>query len=340
MKVISVVNQKGGCGKTITAVNLAAALSKMNQKVLLIDLDPQAHATFALKKESDFTITDILEKTTQNQQIHQKDIYREVSPSLYFIGSSIGLASLEHTLSTRNDKIDVLKKFLDKAGNNFDYAVLDCPPNLGLLTLNALAASTYALIPINTCYFSLRGTAILKDILGMLKEHKQTAPGAFYLLSQVDLRSSFSRIFVDKIKDELGNLLLNTIIRTNTQLREAASGGQHIFDYKSDSRGACDFMSLAEEVNSLSSETNWTPLFLRKNGLSEVYVVGDFTDWKKNEEFKLKKIGDDLWNINLQLNKGQYRYKFLTGQDWIIDPYNKKTEDDPFGGKNSVLIVK
>ena len=340
MKVISVVNQKGGCGKTITALNLSAALSKMNQRVLLIDLDPQAHATFALKKESDFTITDILEKISQKQEIHQGKIWSQVSPNFYFIGSRIGLASLEQTLSGRDDKIDVLKNFLDKVANNFEYVVLDCPPNLGLLTLNALAASTYSIIPINTCHFSLRGTAILKDILAMLKEHKQVAPSAFYLLSQVDLRSSFSRIFMEKIKDELGDLLLNTIIRTNTQLREAASSGQHIFDYKSDSRGAHDFMSLAEEINSLTAAPTWTPLFLRGNDLSEVYVVGDFTDWKKNENFKLNKIGDDLWSINLQLNKGRYRYKFLVGQNWIIDPYNKKTEDDPFGGKNSVLTVK
>ena len=331
MKIISVVNQKGGCGKTITSVNLAAALSRTNRKVLLIDLDPQAHATFALRKESDFTITDILEKMTQNQDL-PKGMWSEVSQDFYFIPSRIGLAALEQTLSEHNDKLDLLKMI-------FDYVIIDCPPNLGILTLNALVASNHSLIPLNTCDFSVRGTEILKDVLAMLKEHKKIAPTPFYLLSNVDMRSSFSRIFIEKIRDRLGNLLLNTIIRTNTQLREATSVGKHIFAYKSDSRGAQDFNTLAEEVKDLSASASWAPLFFRGDRISEVYVVGDFSNWEKDEKFKLKKIGESLWNINLPLEKGKYHYKFVAGQDWTIDPYNDLTEDDPFGGKNSVLIV-
>ena len=339
MKIISIVNQKGGCGKTITAVNLSAGLSKKGFKVLLIDLDPQAHATFALRKSSNLTITDILEKISHDEPLPQEELYQSVSENFYFIGSRIGLASLEHKFSQREDRLDILSSFLNIVSSNFDYCILDCPPNLGLLTLNALGASTYCLIPFNLCDFSLRGIEILKDIIIMLKEFKGKTPICFYLLSQLDRRSRFACEFTEKVKKRLGSLLLNTMIRTNITLKEAASFGKNIFEYNSDSRGAMDFAALAEEIINTTSNTTWAQLFLKGDAFGEVYAIGDFNNWQKEEKYKLRKVGDDIWSLNIPLEKGKYRYKFLAGNAWIADPHNKLVEDDSFGGKNSLIII-
>lgn len=340
MKVISIVNQKGGCGKTIISVNLAAGLSKKGFNVLLIDLDPQAHATFALRKESNFNITDILEKISCGESVPQEHTYLPVSENFYFIPSRIGLASLEHKFSERNDRLDILSVFLKQIWNNFDYCILDCPPSLGIITLNALTASTYSVIPLGNCDFSLRGTQILKDIIIMLKEFKAKSPTPFYLMNQVDRRYKFSAEFETKVRSRLGNLLLNSVIRTNVHLKEAASWGKTIFDYRPDSRGAEDFMSLADEISKITSQANWTTLFLKGDKFDNVYAVGDFNNWQKEEKYKLKKVADDIWSINIPLEKGTYRYKFVAGEAWIPDPHNKLAEDDSFGGKNSLIYVE
>jgi chromosome partitioning protein len=339
MKVMAVANQKGGCGKTVTAVNLSAALSRKGYKVLLIDFDPQAHATFSLKRESSFSITDILENPSSSENVHLEN-FTTISDNFFFIPSSIGLASFEHKNISQNDKLKVLSSFLKKIESNFDYCIIDCPPNLGILTLNALEASQHTLIPLSICDFSLKGIDILKNILLMLKEFKGYSPAPFYLLSQLDLRSRFSKEFINRAKNLLGNFLLDTKIRTNVYLREAIANGSNIFEYKSDSRGAQDFMSLADEISKLMSKTAWTSLFLKATEFEEIHVVGDFNKWQKNDKYKLKKVGSDMWIINLPLEKGKYRYKFLAGGAWISDPHNKLTENDAFGGKNSLLYVE
>jgi len=340
MNILAVLNQKGGCGKTITAVNLAAGLSREGRRVLLIDLDPQGHATFSLGVEPQFTIADVLEETSQGRPIAQEQLYLPLNDTFCFIGSSIGLASLEHKLSTHPDKLKILSHLIKNQLTEFDYIIVDCPPNLGLLTLNALVASNYALIPLMTCDFSLRCMEILKNILIMVKEFQGTSPTPFFILNQVDKRSRFTQEFIERTKKRLSRLLLSTIVRTNIHLREAAAKGKHIFDYKPKSRGAEDFRSLSREIEAITARNTWRSLFLKGKDFNEVYVVGDFNNWKKSDDYKLNKVGNDIWSINILLDKGTYRYKFVAENKWFPDPYNSLTENDHFGGKNSLLIAE
>ncbi len=340
MKVISILNQKGGCGKTITAVNLAAGLSKLGQKTLLIDFDPQGHATFSLGTNPELTIADILEALSMGKTVDQDKICLPISQNLFLTPSSIGLASFEHKLSSHRDKLRILSSFTRKYLLSFDYVIIDCPPNLGVLTLNALVASDYALIPLMTCDFSLRGMEILKNILIMVKEFNSASPIPFFLLNQVDKRSRFAQDFIEKTKKRLDRLLLETTIRTNIHLREAAANGKHIFDYKPKSRGAEDFTKLTNEVKTITSKNTWKSLFIKGKDYNEVYVVGDFNNWKKTDNYKLNKIGNDIWSINILVDKGTYRYKFVTDTQWVSDPYNRLAENDHFGGRNSLIIAE
>lgn len=340
MKIISVVNQKGGCGKTITAVNLSAGLSRKKHNVLLIDLDPQAHATFSLKKQTAFTITDILEKYHRKENISLEKFTVSVSDNFHFISSSIGLAALEHKLNGENDKLNLLSNFLKTIELNFDYCLIDCPPNLGILTLNAIQASQYSLIPIGICDFSLNGLETLKSIFSMVKDFKGSSPTPLYLLSQLDSRSKFSREFLKRVKIRLGESLLTTAIRTNIYLREAAAAGSDIFKYMPASRGAQDFAALTEEIERATGKKKWKHLYLKGNNFEEVYVVGNFNHWEKNEQYKLRKVAKDIWIINLPLEKGEYRYKFLAENKWFCDPHNNMAENDSFGGKNSILRIE
>jgi len=339
MKVISVVNQKGGCGKTITAVNLGWAMSLLNYKVLLIDLDPQAHATFSLNLSPTQTITDAFDLFLQNRPVPFDEIITSRSSNLSVFPSSLGLAAIEQKLTTQDDKLELLRTLLGKT-NAFDYCIIDCPPNLGTLTINALVASHFCLIPLGMCNFSLRGVELLGDILGMIKNFKGTSPAAFYLLTQFDQRSRFSRHFLKNIKTTLGTSLLKTVIRTNVTLKEAASLGKAVFEHDPHSRGASDYLSLAKEVAKVTKGVSVVRFLLEGSELSDVYIVGDFNGWRADKSYQLKQVDDKSWAIDLPLRKGKYRYKFLANNEWINDPDNTFTEDDTFGGHNSVIFIE
>jgi hypothetical protein len=135
-------------------------------------------------------------------------------------------------------------------------------------------------------------------------------------------------------------MLLSTPIRTNVSLREAAFAGKNIFEHNPQARGAEDFTTLAIEIEQITRDTAWSTLFYKGQGLSSVYVAGDFNNWQKDESYRLKRVGDEIWAINLPLQKGRYRYKFVANDNWVTDPLNALVEKDPFGGTNSLLDIE
>ena len=340
MKVVSIVNQKGGCGKTTTAVNLAYALANKGHKILIVDLDPQAHATFSLDISPDFTTTDLLESIINRESLNIDTYLIERADNLFVLGSSIGLSVIEQTLSNREDKIDVLTKLLEKCKSKFDYCIIDCPPNLGVLTLNALVASTYAIIPVGICELSLKGVENLNNILTMLTNYRKSSLTLFYLVTQLDKRFNFTQRFLKKMNDTFKDKMFSVKIRTNIHLREAAACGMSIFEYKKDARGAQDYQELADEFEKATKNAKIVKCCYKGKDVKNVYLIGEFNDWEKNEKFKLKKVNNDTWVIDLFLAKGKYRYKFIADNKWIRDPSNVLVEDDSFGGKNSILFVK
>jgi chromosome partitioning protein len=242
-KIISVSNQKGGVGKTTTALNLSACLGILEQKVLLIDLDPQANATSGIGidlKKNKYSSYQLLEHTEKAENI----ILKSNTPNLDIIPSNIDLVAIDHP-----DREFMLKKALSKIKDNYDYIIIDCAPSLGLITLNALTASNSVIIPIQCEYFALEGLGkLLNTIKSIQKIHNPNLNIEGLLLTMYDSRLRLSNQVVEEVRKHFHNMVFKTIIQRNVTLGEAPSYGKNIIDYDSTSKGAKNYIKLAHEL--------------------------------------------------------------------------------------------
>lgn len=256
--VIGVVNQKGGVGKTTTSVNLGAALAEKGKKVLLIDIDAQANLTTHLglgpKEDSqgvedgapvpEFTIYDVLKG---NKTIHEVIIHR--SAKLDVVPSSLLLSAADLELGGVVGRELILKRSLDKVRNEYDVIVIDCPPALGLLSLNALAAVEKVVIPVQSEYLALHGVRQLLDTIDQVRSiYNPTLVVGGVLICLHDSRKRLARAVADTIRNYFGELVFNSVVRSNVSLAEAPASGQTIFEYAPKSSGAEDYAALADEV--------------------------------------------------------------------------------------------
>lgn len=242
--IISVVNQKGGVGKTTSTINVAAYLAARKKKVLLVDLDPQGNATSGLgvKAESS-TIYDVLigkSKMTDS-------ILKTKNKDLDLIAANSALSAFDTESVGIEDREFILKKFLDVL--DYEYILIDCPPSLGVLTINALTSSDKILIPVQTEYYAMEGLSQLLHTIQAVQEH--TNPDLSVLgvvLTMYDKRTSLSQQVKTEIENYFGELVFKTQIPRNVRLAEAPSHGKNIFEYDSWSKGAKMYKSLGKEI--------------------------------------------------------------------------------------------
>lgn len=246
-KIISIINQKGGVGKTTTAVNLSAGLLHVGKRVLLIDMDPQANATINLlpqDSEPKFTIKDVFYKKKLDQAISPS-----VVDGLDIVPSTLSFAAIESELTSKIGRELILKKALDdKIKQQYDFIIIDTPPALGMISINTLCAADEVIIPIHE-FYALEGVSQLMDVISQVREDLN--PGlkvSAVLLTMYDGRTNLAREIKEKMQEVFGDILLNTAIPRSIKLAEAPSHKQTIFDYASDSTGARAYMDLSNEL--------------------------------------------------------------------------------------------
>jgi len=347
MRIISVVNQKGGCGKTTLSVNLAAALSRMGNNTLLIDLDPQAHATFALgysqKTYEGKTSYDIFRFHMDGTEISYDDLILNTRQRMSFIPANMLLSAAEINLGSVNGAATILSRSLmDPYFEKYQFVVIDSPPSFGFLTLNSMYAAETILVPIDLSYFSFNGVNSVYRVTSLLNKETGKSPRVQFVLNIYDQRSNFARDLEKDAVSKLAQNLLASKVRSSVRLREAAKLGKTIFEHDPKCPAALDFYNLTSEL--LNTESAVMDAAIKEFSLNApkagaVYVLGDFNGWKKCDANRLTKLESGAWAGHFNLKKGKYRYKYLVDDKWMPDPSNPETETNMFGSKDSVLTI-
>ena len=261
MRIISIANQKGGVAKTTTTINLGASLASMGRKVLLIDLDPQAHTTLGLSFEPDSlskTVLNVLEPHRSKSRLKLEEIIIKMkldgADNLFLAPSNMDFASAEYKLIDQIGREDFLSASIRECQIPFDYIIIDCPPSLGILTVNALKACNEVLIPMQPHYFALRGIEEFMETADIVRRNLSHPMKIFILITIADMGNNLSKEVIGEIKKYFSEKLFKTIIRKNITLVEASSQGVPVLYYNPKCHGAIDYYKLAEEVMSFEKE--------------------------------------------------------------------------------------
>lgn len=438
MRTIAVVNQKGGCGKTTVSINLASALAELDKKVLLVDMDPQSHCAVGLavpEEQIEQSIYDVLISKSRNEPMRLTEILWQIGERLELAPASIDLSAFEQQMAGIAERERCLQNVLDAVQDEYDFAVIDCPPAVSLLTFNALRAATDVLVPVETGYFALHGLSKQLETLNILCNRCQQEVSVRVLASMYDIRTKMAREILAELRSHFADRMFKTVVNFNTRIKEAASFGQPINEYDPASKGQQDFRSLAQEVigkeehqqtkskrlvdsladrldsigasatellkttspevpaapeletapaaveveeailpvaETVPAASTETPLetpvatFAEVSrttdmklsdyyGVSQVndavvfvtlypraenvQLAGDFNSWQPTAT-SMERVGDSgVWQAKLKLSEGTYRYRLVVDGQWQQDPYNERTELNPFGELNSIVEI-
>ncbi len=255
MRVISIANQKGGCGKTTTSINLASSLSFLGKRTLLIDLDPQGHSTMGLGYDTDKiqkSLYDVLSPAQVATSLEEIVLY--INSNFHLVPSQIILSAIEQQLSGVYGREEKLMEKVLSVGDQYDYVIIDCPPNLGLLTFNALRASQELIVPVEPSDFSVQGFRKIKETVQLIEETLKHSAKVHVLLTMFNSNSNFNKSILAQLQAECGQELFNTVIHQNIKLKEAITAGMSICDFDRKSKGFHDYVSLASELIEKKSE--------------------------------------------------------------------------------------
>ena len=375
-RCIAVINQKGGCGKTTTTMNLGACLGLLKKKTLIVDLDPQAHATLGLGHSRDDdapSVSDLLLEDPLGTTAVITAIV-ELSDTLHLLPSDVSLSLAEPVLPQRQNRETSLASILAPLADQYEFILIDCPPNIGILTFNAIFACTEVIIPIESGLFALQGLARLLETVAIVSRERAQEIPVYALATMFDRRTRIAHESLKEIRSHMQEHALTTIINYNVKLKEAAGYGQSIIDYDPLSSGFNDYISLAREVKALRKIKQARDMFdstlpskfphevkpdrsahdvpniqpvVTKDGVlfryysqqaSHVYVVADFNEWTIGEAPMENVDGTGVWQRLVPLAKGKYEYKFVVDYKWVNDPQNPHTAANQYG-ENSVIKI-
>jgi chromosome partitioning protein len=371
MRTIAVVNQKGGCGKTITAINLSAFLAREQRRVLLVDMDPQGHATLGLLGKSgppSRTMYDVFLQAAGGRPTLLRDVILRAHERLDVAAADILLSAIPETLAGRAGRENILAEAIASIGADYDYVIVDCPPNVGLLTFNALKACSEAIVPMDPSFFSLHGIGKLLETFDVLARETGHHVAARVLVTLYSGRTPFVKAVVDEIRQHLEGRHFDVVIRYSVKLAEAASHGVPIADYCRYCAGFDDYRALAAEVLQREAElADREPLTiggtmptrqvsddrvrpsapaatpdgvmftLEAFDAASVHLAGDFNDWTLDGS-EMEPL-DGIWTKIVKLPPGRYRYRYVIDGQWQSDPLNAVVEPSAYGGHDSVLVV-
>ncbi len=366
MRTIAIVNQKGGCGKTTTTVNLAGCLEAEGARVLVVDIDPQAHATLALGLEPEALDENLYEVLAEpGGDARLGPVIQEVREGLHVAPSGIVLSALEQRLAGEraDTRTERLAGALETVADRYDYALIDCPPNVGILTFNALRAAREVIVPLETSFFAIDGVQKLLETIALLANRIGHELTVRILPTLYDGRTRYARETLAEIRKLFGDLCFDTVIRANVKLREAARRGLPIIRFARSANGAVDYAALAVEVTALGADADAIDAPLRPAAMApeagpihtrevvvefrdpraaDVRIAGDFNGWVPDKGVQSRVDSDGparVWRKVLHLAPGTYQYRYVVDGEWRSDPDNPRSVAGPVGGKNSVLVV-
>jgi chromosome partitioning protein len=250
MRKIAITNQKGGCGKTTTAVSIAVSLAEKGMKTLIVDFDPQGHSTIGLGHDIDNLPVTIYDVITKPQISISEVILSTKFEHLDLVPSNVLLSGAEIELVSVVGREFVLTKELKTVEDEYDVCIIDCPPSLGLLTLNALVASTDIIVPVQVHYYAMEGLKQLFETVNIINEHLHSCNVKILglLLTFVDKTTLLSRQTQNQMREYFGDLVFKTVIHRSVRLAEAPSTGESVLTYAPESRSAAEYRALAEEI--------------------------------------------------------------------------------------------